>query len=468
MSSAIEAPTRRISKLPAHAVGGACATVGIVLLLVPGVMWAAIGVELLALAFWLWARAQPDRAAQMPRWAWLRRPAMALWLATALEWVLPPQMGLQGLATVLELPLWAAPVTAAQRDPLGMLRAVQSLAVLWAGLELLAALPLSRPYPDLPGPLPAVGPWLTAMLPGTGFLVLWSQSGMWSSGPLVREIAAAALLLAAALAVLRAYSRRSLTASLRWLAVFDSALAAMLLAVDAVPGEVAALLWLAGAGGRLTALAAELRGAATRRGPELTFLWRLAGWSASASLAWPLLVTVGFAHARFHPIEFGLLAAPVFLAARLSLSRIVEAPERRAIDRPDPLRALSRAGALGTVLLGPLALLIAWWRGFESTFAGAAIALLPALLAWWRRPHAETSLAGGSSSPVAAGASARDFALKAFRAVTGFERRLGTALAALVRAIGAPARDLHSGDAQEYLLFLVGISVLALLLLLLR
>ncbi len=468
MSSVIEAPKRRIAKLPAQAVGGACATVGVVLLLVPGVMWAALGVELLALAFWLWARALPDRAEQMPRWAWLRRPAMALWLATALAWVLPPPMGLQGLATVLELPQWVAPASAAERDPLAMLRALQSLAVLWAGLELLAALPLSRPYPDLTGPLPAVGPWLTAMLPGTGFLVLWRQSAVWSSGPLVREIAAAALLLAAALAVLRAYSRRSLTASLRWLAVFDSALAAMLLAVDAVPGEVAALLWLATAGGRLTALAAELRGAAARRGPELTFLWRLAGWSASASLAWPLLVAVGFSRARLHPIEFVLLAAPIFLAARLSLSRIVEAPERRALERPDPLSALSRAGALGTMLLGPLALMIAWWRGFEGSFPGVAIALLPAALAWWRPPRNEVRPAGSQRTPGVAGASARDFALNAFRAVTAFEQRLAVALAALARALGAPARDLHSGDAQEYLLFLVGISVLALLLPLLR
>ncbi|MEO5989585.1 MAG: hypothetical protein ABIU54_10985 [Candidatus Eisenbacteria bacterium] len=468
MSSATEAPRRRIRKLPAQVVGGVCASAGVVLLLVPGVMWAAIGVELMALAFWLWARALPDRAQQTPRWAWLRRPAMALWLATALTLVLPSHAGPQGLATVLELPQWASPISAAERDPLAMLRALKSLAVLWAGLELLAALPLSRPYPDQTGPLPAVGPWLTAMLPGSGFLVLWRQSVAWSGGPLVREIAAAALLFATALAVLRAYSRRSLTASLRWLVVFDSALAALLLAVDAVPGEVAALLWLAAAGGRLTALAAELRGSAVRRGPELTFLWRLAGWTASASLAWPLLVTVGFARARFHAIEFVLLAAPVFLAARLSLSRVVEAPERRASNRPDPLSALSRAGAIMTMLLGPVALSIAWWRGFEGSFPGVAIAMLPALLAWWRRPRRNAPIADVLLAPVAAGASARDFALKAFRAVTAFESRLARALASLARALGAPARDLHSGDAQEYLLFLVGISVLALLLPLLR
>ena len=468
MSSATEALRMPRAEPRARVAGGICAGLGVTLLLVPGLLWAAIGVELLALAFWLWARALPDRAEQMPRWAWLRRPAMALWLAAALALVLPPPPGMQGLATVLQMPQWVAPASASERDPLALLRTLQSLAVLWAGLELLAALPLSRPYPDLTGPLPVVGPWLTAMLPGTGFLVLWRQSAAWTTGPLVSEIAAATLLLAAALAVLRAYSRRSLIASLRWLAVFDSALAAMLLAVDAVPGEVAALLWLAAAGGRLTALAAELRGGAARRGPELTFLWRLAGWTASASLAWPLLVTVGFGRARFHPVEFVLLAAPIFLAARLSLSRVVEVRERRTVDRPDPLRALSRAGAIGTLLLGPLALLVGWWRGLEGSFPGVILATVPALLAWWRRAPRTAGLGEVLRAPVAAGATARDFALNAFRAVTAFETRLSAALAALVRALGAPARDLHSGDAQEYLLFLVGVSVLALLLPLLR
>jgi hypothetical protein len=32
----------------------------------------------------------------------------------------------------------------------------------------------------------------------------------------------------------------------------------------------------------------------------------------------------------------------------------------------------------------------------------------------------------------------------------------------LVRVLSAPLRDLHTGDAQEYLLFLAGLAVLAL------
>ena len=49
--------------------------------------------------------------------------------------------------------------------------------------------------------------------------------------------------------------------------------------------------------------------------------------------------------------------------------------------------------------------------------------------------------------------------------VAGATRGAGRGIA---RALGAPARDLHSGDAQEYLLFLVGVAVLALLLPVLR
>src|SRR6185503_3739132 len=171
----------------------------------------------------------------------------------------------------------------------------------WAGLELMAALPLSRPFPDLTGPARPVGPWLTAILPVTGFLVLWRQAAVWTAAPLVREIATLALMFAVVLAALRAFSRRSLTATLRWLVVYDSALASLLVARDVGRGA---------AGGRLIALAAELRGQAVRRGTRLTSFWRFAGWVAGASLAWPLLADAGFADGRFHAVEYFVLAAP--------------------------------------------------------------------------------------------------------------------------------------------------------------
>jgi hypothetical protein len=446
----------------------ACAA-GLSLLAVPRLPAAALGVEAIAFAFWTWARDVPDRREQLARWAWLRRPAMALWLAVALSLALPKA---PPSASVGEggggVPQLVRAITPDERDPLRTLRALQAIAVLWAGLELMAAMPVSRPYPDLTGPLPALGPWLPAMLPAAGFLVLWRQEAAWTHAPLVREAAGLALVLAAALAVLRAYTRRTWTASLRWLAVFDSALAAMLVAFHIVPGEVAFLLWFATAGGRLMALAAELRGAAARRGPRLTRLWRLAGWVASASLAWPLLVGVGFAGRAFRPIEFVVLAAPIYLAAALSLRRVEEAPERRAAPRLDAGRLVGLMGALATLVMGPLALLLAWWSGFEASFPGAVVALLPASLAAIPRVAATSALPAVLRAPVAAGAGARDFALAVFRSVTWFESRLAAALGALLRAGGAPARDLHTGDAQEYLLFLAGVSVLALLLPLLR
>ena len=462
-------------RVPPNYAGAASATLGVALLMLPGLAWAALGLELVALAFWLWARSLPDRGEQLARWGWLRRPPMALWLAAALFLALPelklvfapvpagPAAGPIAAPTFIPAPL---PMT---RDPMLLLRTLASLAVLWAGLELMAALPLSRPFPDLTGPARPVGPWLTAILPVTGFLVLWRQAAVWTAAPLVKEIAALALMLAVVLAALRAFSRRSLTATLRWLVVYDSAMASLLVARDVVRGEIAALLWLGAAGGRLIALAAELRGQHVRRGAKLTRYWRFAGWVAGASLAWPLLADAGFSGHEFHVVEYFVLAAPVLLTNALWLNRVVEAPERRAMARrEDRAPRMSRLGATATLLAGPASLAWAWRQGLHvSPIAGAA-ALLPQLLAWWpvRRLIPAPDPSGVVRENVAGGP--RDFALSTFRAVTVIERQLAAAIAGVARALGAPARDLHSGDAQEYLLFLVGVAVLALLLPLLR
>ena len=462
-------------RVPPNYAGAACAAVGVLLLTLPGLAWAAVGLELVALAFWLWARSLPDRGEQLQRWSWLRRPPMALWLAAALFLALPelklvfaPVPAGPAAGPITPPAFMPAPLPMA-RDPMLLLRTLASLAVLWAGLELMAALPLSRPFPDLTGPARPVGPWLTAILPVTGFLVLWRQAAVWTAAPLVREIATLALMFAVVLAALRAFSRRSLTATLRWLVVYDSALASLLVARDVVRGEIAGLLWLGAAGGRLIALAAELRGQAVRRGTRLTRFWRFAGWVAGASLAWPLLADAGFAEHQFHAVEYFVLAAPVMIASALWLNRVVEAPERRAMARrEDRAPRVSRLGAVATLLVGPASLAWAWRQGFHVSPLAAAAAVLPPLLAWWpvRRliPAADPSgmvREHGSGGP-------RDFALSTFRAVTVIERQLAAAIASVARALGAPARDLHSGDAQEYLLFLVGVAVLALLLPLLR
>ena len=63
---------------------------------------------------------------------------------------------------------------------------------------------------------------------------------------------------------------------------------------------------------------------------------------------------------------------------------------------------------------------------------------------------------------------ARSVATLAYRGILGIERRLIALLARVARLLLAPSRDLHTGDAQEYLLFLIGLSVVALFLPLLR
>ncbi|HTR97093.1 MAG TPA: hypothetical protein VMH61_04255 [Candidatus Acidoferrales bacterium] len=462
-------------RLPRELPGLAAAAAGLALLAVRGLVAAALGAELLAVAFWSWSRLGADRSEQLARWAWLRRPAMALWLASALALALPAPRAIPPSAAPAAAESDRSEIRATPpregRDPLAPLRALEAAAVLWAGLELIGALPLSRPFPDLTGPLTSAGPWLPAVLPAAGFLVLWRQAPVWLAAPWLREAAELLLLVAAMLAVLRAYTRHSWTASLRWLAVFDSALAALLVALDAVPPEIAFLLWFGAAGGRLIALGAEIRGAAGRRGPQLASLWRAAGWTAGAALSWPLLVEAGFSGGRFRPLPFVLLGAPVLLAARLSLGRLIEAPERRAFARRDPARALGIAGALATLLVGPAALLLAWWAGYEATFPGAWLALVPAALGAWprsRRAESAAEVPALLRASLAASAPAREFALAIWRSVVGLERRLAGTVVRAVGAFGAPARDLHTGDAQEYLLLLVGVAMLALLLPLLR
>ena len=56
----------------------------------------------------------------------------------------------------------------------------------------------------------------------------------------------------------------------------------------------------------------------------------------------------------------------------------------------------------------------------------------------------------------------------AYRWVVGVERRLIALLGGVLRAVVSTLHDLHTGDAQEYLLFLVGVGVLALILPLLQ
>ncbi len=440
-------------KPDARVTGAALSVAGLVLVWLPSLWAGALGLELLAAAFWCWARAAPDREEQLPRWNWLRRPAAAMWLAAAASQVL------REVATHGQAP--AALVT--------LTLLAQALGVAWAGLELLAALPLARPYAERGGPLLGIGPWLPVMLPSTGFALLWRHVVHWTSVPVVRQAALLLLILTAVLATLRAFSRARWVAGLRWLIVADCVLASALVALSVVPSEVSLILWVGACGGRVGLLAGELRGMAPRRVAASHLLWRLSGWVSIVALSWPLLLTLGFGP---HGIASPAMAIPTAFAVALSawvmIRRMAEAPERRAMVRRESAVSLSRLIAALTLLMGPLALVMAWWKDVDLSWPQSWVALAPGLgagaLAWWfeRHPAMIPSLAwpGGDV--------ARGTAANLFRATVALERRAVDLLAGAVRGLLAPSRDLHTGDAQEYLLFLVGLSVLALLLPLLK
>jgi hypothetical protein len=430
--------------------GGMLCAAGLALVVLPARFAPALGVELLAAGFWWWARASDEPAVQVPRWSWLRRPATALWLAAAIEVTLPgPAAGFP--VSTATLAFWSR---------------VEAIAIVWAALELLAALPLARPFSDLPGPLLTHGAWLPALLPAAGFLLLWRQAPRWLDVDEVRETAAVLLLLTAALAALRAYGRRRWTAGLRWLVVFDSALAGVLLSSGAVPPWIAVLLWTGACGTHAYLLAAELGGAAPRRGPVMAMMWRLTSWISTAALGWPLLVAAGESSPRRAALTLVCGGIPIALASWVNVARLVEAPERRALARPVSWLTPSRM-APALLLSGvPLALASAWWVRSAPGGPIALLALVPAFLGG--------ALGLLTVRPVEAGRGARagqvaqHAARRLFRLVVGLERALVSGAVRLVRLLAAPLRDLHTGDAQEYVLFLVGVAVLAILLPLLR
>jgi len=436
--------------------GGALCVAGLGLVWWPSLWTGALGLELVAAAFWVWARAASDRDEQLPRWRWLRRPALALWLATAAQAVQQEAVrhGLlpYSLATLL---LWT-----------------QAAGVVWAGLELLAALPLARPFSDRPGPLLTVGPWLPALLPSTGFVILWRHVGHWTAVPEVRRTALLLLIVTAVLATLRAFGRGRWVASLRWLIVADCVFASMLVALAVVPHEVSLLLWLGACGGRVALLAGELRGMAPRRVAASLLLWRISNWAASIALSWPLLVTLGFGPPGLaSPWAAFPTAFAVALGAWVTIRRMVEAPERRAMVRRESAVSVSRLTAMLTMVTGPIALIMAWWSGFDAPGPAGLIAALPSIgagaVAWWldRRP---AKAPAGSPEAERGVDVARRLATVLYRGITALERRVVDALSKVAGALMAPSRDLHTGDAQEYLLFLIGLSVVALFLPLLK
>jgi len=421
---------------------------------VPSMLAAALGVELLSAAYWLWARAADGRE-QLPRWEWLRRPAMAAWLAFAIDAVLP---------AVAHDPLFRS---APRLAPLAWLEAA---AVVWAGLELVAALPLARSYSDFAGPYEPLRPWIPVVLPSAGFLLLWSQAAHWTRIAGVSEVTVVLLSITALLSALRAFARRGWTASLRWLCVTQTALALLPLAQSTVHPQALFLLWLGAFGGPAFVLAGELSGASPRRGRVNARMWRAASWISALCVAWPALA--GFASGR-RGILFGagysVAAVAAGIATWIMVGRLEVAPERRRLMRPGLGITSGRIAATIVMALGPVGLALAWWFGFEPGWLPSVLAFAPVmlggLLAEAPRQKQLVHLGRRLQRPAAL---LRVGAAAGFRRAVRLEQAALAALLAVGRALGAPLRDLHTGDAQEYLLLLAGVSMLALLLPLLR
>ena len=146
-------------------VAAALCAAGFALLMLPRLLFAALGVECLAAAFWLSARAAEHPAIPLQRWEWLRRPATALWVAVLLQ-ALERVVIRDGLAP----------------DALTFefIQTLGRLAVCWAGLDLIGALPGARTFSDRSGPLAGGGFRMPALLPPAGALLFLRQSAAWS------------------------------------------------------------------------------------------------------------------------------------------------------------------------------------------------------------------------------------------------------------------------------------------------
>jgi hypothetical protein len=166
----------------------------------------------------------------------------------------------------------------------------------------------------------------------------------------------------------------------------------------------------------------------------------------------------------------GALAAAfaVALVSWVSVRRLVAAHERRAMVRREAAVSIIQIGALAILACGPVALTIAWWLGFEPRWSDSLASLAPALAGGWAATLGGVGVPRMGEPLARMGERARRGAQTAFHGFVRFERRVVAILARIWLTLIAPARDLHTGDAQEYLLFVVGIAVLTLVLPLLR
>ena len=216
-------------------------------------------------------------------------------------------------------------------------------------------------------------------------------------------------------------------------------------------------------------LAGELAGSTPRRGPLNTRLWRAAGWASTAALSWLALVAIMQSKSPLRVVALPMAAIAVAISTWIMVGRIELAPERRRLMRPGSGVLAGRAAALMVLAFGPIGLMLLWWSGFEPHWLTSLIALWPAvfggLLAAARSERRLPALAPVVRRMTAAAPRLRRARLsddrpdRAPRRGCHYRIRAGADL---------PLRDMHTGDAQEYLLFLIGVGVLALVLPLLQ
>src|SRR5262249_39787047 len=154
---------------------------------------------------------------------------------------------------------------------------------------------------------------------------------------------------------------------------------------------------------------------------------------------WPLLATLGFGPPGIaSPWAAVPTAFAVGLGAWVTIRRMVEAPERRAMVRRESAVSLSRLIAAITMVTRPIALIMAWWSGFETPWPGGAIANLPAvgsgLVAWWLDRH-PIKLPEPTAEIQRQREVARGAATALFRTILAIERRVVDLLTRIGRGL---------------------------------
>jgi hypothetical protein len=205
----------------------------------------------------------------------------------------------------------------------------------------------------------------------------------------------------------------------------------------------------------------EVRGATARRSAPLRAAWRLLGWATGAALGWAVVLSLALRGGALGVLGLAVTLAASGSAAGLAVARIQPATERRALPR--------RKEALPIAVTAGLALLWGAFAGAGRAWAGglwAAGGLVAGLALAGGAGHLATHLRREEPAERMArlGRAARNAARSSYEALVRFEHGAFGLLPRSAQGLLAPLRDLHTGDAQEYLMLLMALVAVALLL----